>query len=123
MLTKAEENSVFQSTYKESTRCKTSKQHVHRYFVKYLTQRQLMDAQIEEQARVASEAQQKNIELEAKVQKLEQLAYEAAERDRILEENRQQIREEEQQARDAFKKQITEELRQEMCEIREEMSQ
>jgi hypothetical protein len=35
--------------------------------VKYLTQRQLMDAQIEEQARVASEAQQKNIELEAKV--------------------------------------------------------
>jgi hypothetical protein len=48
-----------------------------------------MDAQIEEQARVASEAQQKNIELEAKVHKLEeQLAYEAAERDRILEENR-----------------------------------
>jgi BMFP domain-containing protein YqiC len=39
-----------------------------------------VDAQIEEQARVASEAQEKNIELKAKVQKLEeQLAYEAPE--------------------------------------------
>jgi hypothetical protein len=66
----------------------------------------------------------KNIELEAKVQKLEeQHAHEAAERDRILGENRQQIREEEQQAKDASKKQITEELRQEVHEIREEMSQ
>jgi hypothetical protein len=123
-LTIVEENSVFQSTYKESTRCKTSKQHVHEYLVKYSTQRHLMDAQIEEQAHVASEAQQKNIELKAKVQKLEeQLAYEVVERDRILEENRWWIQEEEQQARDAFKKQITEELRQEMHEIREEMSQ
>ena len=82
-----------------------------------------MDAQIKEQAHVASEAQQKNIELEAKIQKLEeQLANEAAERDRILEENRRQIREEEQQARDAFKQQIREEVRQEMRDIREEMS-
>jgi hypothetical protein len=124
MLTTAEENFVFQSMYKESTRCKTSKQHVRGYLVKYLTQRQFMDTQIEEQTHVASEAQQKNIELEAKVQKLEeQLAYEATKMDRILEENRQQIQEEEHQARDAFKKQITEELRQEVCEIREEMSQ
>jgi BMFP domain-containing protein YqiC len=54
-----------------------------------MTRRQFTDAQIEEQARVASKAQQRNIELEAKVQKLEeQLAYEAAERDRILQENR-----------------------------------
>jgi hypothetical protein len=59
MLTIVEENSIFQSTYKESTRCKTSKQHVHGYLAKYLTRRQLMDAQIEEQARVSSKAQQK----------------------------------------------------------------
>jgi hypothetical protein len=89
MLTTAEENSVFQSMYKESTRCKTSRQHVHGYLAKYMTRRQFTDAQIEEQVRVASKAQQRNIELEAKVQKLEeQLAYEAAERDRILQENR-----------------------------------
>jgi hypothetical protein len=56
MLTTVEENSIFQSMYKESTRCKTSKQHVPGYLVKYLTRRQLMDAQIEEQAHVASEA-------------------------------------------------------------------
>jgi hypothetical protein len=59
MLTTVEENSVFQSTYKESTRYKTSKQHVHGYLVKYSIRRQLMDTQIEEQARVASKAQQK----------------------------------------------------------------
>jgi tRNA-dihydrouridine synthase len=56
MLTIVEENSIFQSTYKESTRCKTSEQHVHGYLAKYPTQRQLMDAHIEEQACVASEA-------------------------------------------------------------------
>jgi tRNA-dihydrouridine synthase len=67
MLTTVEENSFFQSTYKESTRCKTSKRHVHGYLAKYPTRRQLMDAQIEEQAHVASEAQRKNIELEVKV--------------------------------------------------------
>jgi hypothetical protein len=54
-----DKNSVFQSMYKESTRCKTSKQHVHRYLANVLTRRQLVDAQIEEQARVASEAQEK----------------------------------------------------------------
>ena len=59
MLSTEEENSVFQSAYKESTGCKTSKQHVHGYLAKYPTQRQLMDAQIEEHSRVASEAQKK----------------------------------------------------------------
>ena len=57
----------------------------------------------------------KNIELQAQLQKLqEQLANEAAERDRIIEENRRQILEEEKKARDALKQQMMEELRQEV---------
>jgi hypothetical protein len=58
--------------------CKSSKIHGHGYLAKYPTQRQLMEAQIEEHAHALAVAHQKNLQLENKVQQLEeQLANEA----------------------------------------------
>ena len=86
---------------------KTATQNSQHQFAKYPTRRQLMNDKIEEQARVSAATHQRNIELEGKIEKLEgQLANDAAERDRILEEYRQQIREEEQKAREAFQEQM-----------------
>jgi len=111
LQTAEEEDIIFQSAYKETIRCKTSKPHGHGYLAKYPTRRQLMNDKIEEQARVSAATHQRNIELEGKIEKLEgQLANDAAERDRILEEYRQQIREEEQKAREAFQEKMREEM-------------
>lgn len=60
-----------------------------------------MNAQFEEQARVSAAAEQRNLQLENKVQRLEgQLANEVAERDKIIQEYRRQIQEEEEKARE-----------------------
>jgi hypothetical protein len=47
LLSPEEENNIFQSTYKNIIGCKSSKLHCHGYLSKYLTRRQLMEAQIE----------------------------------------------------------------------------
>lgn len=103
LLTSEEENIVFQTTYKEITGCKTSKPHGHGYLAKYPSRREFMNAQIEEDARVSAAIQQKNIELEGKVEKLEE---KLAKRDKIFEEKTLQIREEEKQAREELRQQL-----------------
>ena len=40
-LTKAEENMIFQSTYKETTQIKSSKLHGHGYLATYRTRKEL----------------------------------------------------------------------------------
>jgi hypothetical protein len=68
-----------------------------------------MVAQIKEHARASSAAHQINIQYESKVQQLdEQLANEAIARDKILEENRWQIQEDEQKAREVLREQLRE---------------
>jgi uncharacterized membrane protein YccC len=77
-----------------------------------------MEAQIEEHACALAAAHQKNIQLESKVQQLEEhLANETIARDKILEENRRQIQEDEQKARDVLREQLREELKKEMLSI------
>jgi hypothetical protein len=77
-----------------------------------------MKAQIEEHARALAATRQKNIQLESKVQQLEeQHANEAIARDKILEENRQQIQEDEQKAREVLREQLREELKKDMLSI------
>jgi hypothetical protein len=89
LLSTEEENNIFQSTYINIIGSKSSKLHGHGYLAKYPMRRELMEAQIEEHARASAAAHQKNIQLESKVQHLEeQLVNEAIARDKILEENR-----------------------------------
>jgi hypothetical protein len=118
LLSIEEENNIFQSTYKNIIGCKSSKLHGHGYLAKYPTRRQLMEAQIEEHARASTAAHQKNIQLESKVQQLEeQFANEAIARDKILEENRQQIQEDEQKDKEVLREQLREELKKEIHSI------
>jgi signal recognition particle GTPase len=118
ILSIEEENNMFQSTYKNSIRCKSSKLHGHGYLAKYPTRRQLMEAQIEEHARALAAAHQKIIQLESKVQQLEeQLVNEAIARDTILEENRRQIQEDEQKAKEMLREKLREDLKKEMLSI------
>ena len=101
-LTQEEQNILFQSSYREIIGGKTTVIHGRGYMVKYPTRAELMDAQIEQARKTAAE-QEKNINLEGEVQRLrEQLANEAAEMDRKVEEARHQIQEEEQIKRDEF---------------------
>ena len=87
------------------------KGHGHGYMAKYPTRSQLMNEQNEEQARasaLAAAAQQKNIEMQAEVDKLkEQLTIQAAER----ESDKEKIQHLEQQPENTSNK-IREELRQ-----------
>ncbi|RLM51458.1 uncharacterized protein C2845_PMPSC055550 [Panicum miliaceum] len=112
-LTPEEEDIVFQSTYKQSTGCKTDKLLGHGYMAKFPTRSQLMTAKLEEQARASAAAQQKNIEVQGEVEKLkEKLANLEAERYMIIEESKRQIQQEEEKKRQAFKEALREELRQ-----------
>ena len=77
---------------------------------KYPTRAQLMNSQLE-QPRITAVAKEANIELQCEVAKSkEQLTSEVAERDRILEETRRQIQEEEENKREEFRQQIREEM-------------
>lgn len=88
---------------------------------KFPTPTERMHAQIDEQARVTAATQRQNVELHGEVQNLrEQLANERVERDRILEESRRQIQEEEHNARLALREQLREELREEMMSMLEQ---
>ncbi|TVT97836.1 hypothetical protein EJB05_56892, partial [Eragrostis curvula] len=104
-----EENIVFQESYKETTRCKTSKPHGYGYLAKYPTQRQLLNAQTEEAARVSIATQERNIELEG--------------RERILEEKTRHIQEEEKKAREALRAQLMADMASLLEKQREEASQ
>lgn len=71
------------------------------------TRRELLNAQLRDQARDAAAAKQKNIELEGQVQELkEKLANEAAERAKILEEHRIQMQVEPEKERNEFKEEM-----------------
>jgi hypothetical protein len=68
-----------------------------------------MEAQIEEHTRASAAAHQINIQYESKVQQLEeQHANEAIAMDKMLEENRQQIYEDEQKGREVLREQLRE---------------
>ena len=84
-LTREEENAIFQTSFKETTRCKANRLHGHGYLSRYPTRSQVMDSKFLEQARATAATNQKNIELENQVQLLnEKLASEVAERERIV---------------------------------------
>ncbi|CAD6212626.1 unnamed protein product [Miscanthus lutarioriparius] len=94
-LTTVEENMIFQSCYKETTQIKSSKLHGHGYLAMYRTRIELMKENLEVHAHAQAVAREKSIALEAKVDKLkEQIAQEAAERERDKEENRRRMQEE-----------------------------
>jgi hypothetical protein len=113
-----DENNIFQSTYKNIIGCKSSILHGHGYLAKYPTRRQLMEAKIKEDTCPSAAAHQINIQLENKVQQLEEHhANKAIARDKILEENRRQIQEDEQKAREVLREQLSEELKKEMLSI------
>ena len=85
-LTVAEENMIFQSTYKETTEIKL---HGHGYLAKYPTRRELMKQNLEVHARAQAAAREKSIAFEVEVEKLkEQIVHQAAESFREKEENR-----------------------------------
>ena len=122
-LTQEEQNILFQSSYREIIGGKRTVIHGHGYMAKYPTRAELMDAQIEQARKTAAE-QEKNINLEGEVQRLrEQLANEAAETDRKVEEARHQIQEEEQIKRDEFRQQLREEMASWLAEQREASTQ
>ncbi|TVU11850.1 hypothetical protein EJB05_45459 [Eragrostis curvula] len=120
LLTPEEENIEFQAAYKETTGSKSSRPHGHGYMAKYPTRREMMNAKLQEQARDAAAAKQKNIELEGQVKQLqEQLENEATEKDRLLEEHKRQIQEQAEKERNEFK----EEMLSLMAKQREELLQ
>lgn len=109
-----------QISYKASTGCKTSRKHGHGYLSKNRTTSELLNAQIQEQARATDAANQRNNVLQDKVDKLEEeLANEKAERERILEEKLAQIQEDENKKREALREEIMSELLSKIAEQRE----
>ncbi|KAF0892810.1 hypothetical protein E2562_017766, partial [Oryza meyeriana var. granulata] len=113
-LTTVEENMIFQSCYKETTQIKSSKLHGHGYLATYRTHRELMKENLEVHARAQAAAREKSIAFEAEVEKLkEQIAQEAAEREREKEENRRRMQEELENA----KINIREEMKQEFLNM------
>ena len=106
-LSAAEENMIFQSCYKETTQIKSSRVHGHGYLAKYRTRRELMKENLEVHARAEAAAKEKRIAYEVEVEKLkDQLAHEAAEREREKEENRRQMQEDLENAKIALKKEM-----------------
>ena len=87
------ENTIFQSSYKEITGCKTTTVHGRGNMSKCPTVMASMKAQLQEQARATKTANQKNIQLQDEVDKLnDKLADQKAESERILEEKMAQFK-------------------------------
>ena len=104
-LAEEEENNIFQSSYRSSTGCKTSKVYGHGYMAKRPTTADRLHAQIDE-------TQRQNVELHDEVRNLrDQLANEHAERDRIIEQSRLQQQEEAHNARLPLREELREELK------------
>jgi dynactin complex subunit len=111
LLTPAEENMIFQSNYKETTQIKSSKVHGHGYMAKYRTRRELMKENLEVHARAEAAAKEKRIALDSEVEKLkEQLAHEAAEREREKEENRRKMQEDLENTKIAIREELKQEF-------------
>jgi len=107
MTTTVEENNIFQSSYKEITRCKSSSVHGRGNMSKRPTEMASIEAQLQEQARATETANQKNIQLQDEVDKLnDKLADQKAESERILEEKMQLFREEESKKLQAFREEL-----------------
>ena len=101
------ENTIFQSSYKEITGCKTTTVHGRGNMSKCPTEMASMKAQLQEQARATKTANQKNIQLQDEVDKLnDKLADQKAESERILEEKMQLFREEESKKLQAFREEL-----------------
>jgi S-adenosylhomocysteine hydrolase len=91
-MTREEENAIFQTSFKETTGCKANRLHGHGFLSRYPTRSEVMDSKFLEQAHATAATNQKNIELEAQVQLLnEKLASEVAERERIVQEKMQAL--------------------------------
>ncbi|KAG2558076.1 hypothetical protein PVAP13_8NG128501 [Panicum virgatum] len=94
-ISKLEEDIIFQSTYKESTGCKTSTIYDHVCMSTRPIERASLKAQLEEQARATNVTNQKNRELQEKIENLnDKLENQEAESERKLEEKLQQFKEE-----------------------------
>jgi hypothetical protein len=110
-LSSVEENMIFQSCYKETTQIKSSKLHGHGYLAKYRTRRELMEDNLEVYARAEAAAREKSIAFEVEVEKLkEQIAHEAAEREREREENRRKMQEELEEAKIKLREEMKQDL-------------
>jgi hypothetical protein len=106
-LPNLEQNIIFQSTYKQSTGCKTSTTYGHGYMCTRPTEKESMQDQIERQASATLAANRKNKELEDEIVKLkEKLVNQEAESDRKLEEKMQRFKEEESLKLQAFKDEL-----------------
>jgi hypothetical protein len=110
-LSSVEENMIFQSCYKETTQIKSSKLHGHGYLAKYRTHRELMEENLEVYARAEATAREKSIAFQVEVEKLkEQIAHEAAEREREREENRRKMQEELEEAKIKLREEMKQDL-------------
>lgn len=108
----AEENMIFQSSYRETTQVKASKLHGHGYMSKYRTRTKLMRENLEVHARAEAAAKERSLKFEAQVENLKlQLAQEAEEREREKEENRRKMQEELESAKIALREEMKQELR------------
>ncbi|CAL5062948.1 unnamed protein product [Urochloa decumbens] len=106
-LSTQQENDFFQSSYKESTGCKTSAIHGHGYMSRRPTEMQSLKAQLQEQARATTTTNRRNIALQDEVDKLnEKLANQEAKSERRLEEKMQQYREEERNKLQALREEL-----------------
>ena len=111
VMTREEENAIFQTSFKETTGCKANKLHGHGYLSRYPTRSQVMDSKFLEQACAMTATNQKNIELESHVQLLnEKLVSEVAERERILQEKMQALQEEEERKRQVLREEMRKEM-------------
>jgi hypothetical protein len=108
----AEENMIFQSSYRETTQVKASKLHGHGYMSKYRTRRELRRENLEVHARAEAAAIERSLKFEAQVENLKlHLAQEAEEREREKEENRRKMQEELKSAKIALREEMKQELR------------
>ena len=106
-MTTEEENSIFQSSFKETTCCKANRPYGHGYLSSYQTR---------------ATTNQKNIELQGEVQVLkEKLANEVAERERILQEKIQELQEEEDRKRQLLQEEEERKRQALMEEMRKEI--
>jgi hypothetical protein len=105
--TPPDENLIFQITYKETMRCKSSRNFWCGYLAKYPTRSELMKDWLQEQALAAAAATKKNSELQDEVQDLkERPANEVAEREYDKEESRRLMEQQLEATRNEMRKEF-----------------
>ncbi|PVH38671.1 hypothetical protein PAHAL_5G322300 [Panicum hallii] len=121
MLTTAEENMIFLSSYKETTQIKSSKIHGQGYLAKYRTHMELIKENLEVHARAEAANKEKRLAFEVEVEKMkEQLAHQAAEREREKEKNRRKMQEDLENANIALKEELKQEFLNMLAQQKEE---